>query len=62
VKTYGVRQKIGHLLGALAQQALLAGLIRDEGDRPGAVALATEVNRWLVSSNSSGWQARLPNS
>jgi tetratricopeptide (TPR) repeat protein len=41
-----LRQKIGHLLGALAQQALLAVLIRDEGDKPGAVALATEVNRW----------------
>jgi tetratricopeptide (TPR) repeat protein len=41
-----LRQKIGHLLGALAQQALLAVLIRDEGDRPGAIALATEVNRW----------------
>jgi tetratricopeptide (TPR) repeat protein len=41
-----LRQKIGHLLGALAQQALLAVLIRDEGDGPGAVALATEVNRW----------------
>jgi tetratricopeptide (TPR) repeat protein len=41
-----LRQKVGHLLGALAQQALLAVLIRDEGDRPGAVALATEVNRW----------------
>jgi tetratricopeptide (TPR) repeat protein len=41
-----LRQKIGHLLGALAQQALLAVLTRDEGDRPGAVALATEVNRW----------------
>src|SRR4051794_17123898 len=39
-------QKIGHLLGALAQQALLAVLIRDEGDKPGAVALAIEVNRW----------------
>jgi tetratricopeptide (TPR) repeat protein len=41
-----LRQKIGHLPGALAQQALLAVLIRDEGDRPGAIALATEVNRW----------------
>jgi tetratricopeptide (TPR) repeat protein len=41
-----LRQKVGHLLGALAQQAVLAVLTRDEGDRPGAVALATEVNRW----------------
>jgi hypothetical protein len=41
-----LRQKIGHLVGASAQQALLAVLIRDEGDMPGAVALATEVNRW----------------
>jgi tetratricopeptide (TPR) repeat protein len=41
-----LRQQVGHLLGALAQQALLAVLTRDEGDRPGAVALATEVNRW----------------
>jgi tetratricopeptide (TPR) repeat protein len=41
-----LRQKIGHLLGALAQQAVLAVLIRDEGDRPSAVVLATEVNRW----------------
>ena len=41
-----LRQKVGHLLGALAQQALLAVLLRDEGDTAGSRALATEVNRW----------------
>jgi hypothetical protein len=41
-----LRQKVGHLLGALAQQALLAVLLRDEGDMTGSRALATEVNRW----------------
>ncbi|WP_329476282.1 hypothetical protein OG555_32080 [Kribbella sp. NBC_01484] len=41
-----LRQKVGHLLGALAQQALLAVLLRDEGDLAGSRALATEVNRW----------------
>jgi len=41
-----LRQKVGHLLGALAQQALLAVLLRDEGDAAGSRALATEVNRW----------------
>jgi tetratricopeptide (TPR) repeat protein len=41
-----LRQKVGHLLGALAQQTLLAVLLRDEGDSSGARALATEVNRW----------------
>ncbi|WP_328520096.1 hypothetical protein [Kribbella sp. NBC_00359] len=41
-----LRQKVGHLLGALAQQALLAVLLRDEGDLAGSRVLATEVNRW----------------
>ncbi|QNE16748.1 hypothetical protein F1D05_01100 [Kribbella qitaiheensis] len=41
-----LRQQIGHLLGALAQQTLLAVLTRDEGNALGAAALATEVNRW----------------
>ncbi|MEI8409909.1 MULTISPECIES: hypothetical protein [unclassified Kribbella] len=41
-----LRQKVGHLLGALAQQTLLAVLLRDEGDAAGSRALATEVNRW----------------
>lgn len=41
-----LRQQIGHLLGSLAQQALLAVLIKDEGNPAGATALATEVNRW----------------
>ena len=41
-----LRQKVGHLLGALAQQSLLAVLLRDEGDGAGSRALATEVNRW----------------
>jgi hypothetical protein len=41
-----LRQKVGHLLGALAQQALLSVLLRDEGDAAGSRALATEVNRW----------------
>jgi hypothetical protein len=39
-------QRADWLRDAVAQQALLAVLARDEGDRPGAVALATEVNRW----------------
>ncbi|WP_329000544.1 hypothetical protein OHA18_39660 [Kribbella sp. NBC_00709] len=41
-----LRQKVGHLLGALAQQTLLAVLLRDEGNVAGSRALATEVNRW----------------
>jgi tetratricopeptide (TPR) repeat protein len=41
-----LRQRVGHLLGALAQQALLAVLLRDEGDLAGSRVLATEVNRW----------------
>ncbi|TCO32541.1 hypothetical protein EV652_104147 [Kribbella steppae] len=41
-----LRQKVGHLLGALAQQTLLAVLLRDEGDAAGSRALATEVHRW----------------
>ena len=41
-----LRQQIGHLLGALAQQALLAVLIKDEGNPAGAAVLATEINRW----------------
>jgi tetratricopeptide (TPR) repeat protein len=39
-------QNVGHLRPALAQQALLAVLLRDEGDVKGSRALATEVNRW----------------
>ncbi|MFF1819929.1 hypothetical protein ACFVWG_21690 [Kribbella sp. NPDC058245] len=41
-----LRQKIGHLLGSLAQQALLCELLKTEGDAAGSRALATEVNRW----------------
>jgi tetratricopeptide (TPR) repeat protein len=41
-----LRQKVGHLLGALAQQSLMAVLLRDEGDAAGSRAVATEVNRW----------------
>ncbi|WP_405059744.1 hypothetical protein OG474_44420 [Kribbella sp. NBC_01505] len=41
-----LRQKIGHLLGALAQQALLAVLLKSEGDEAGSRVLATEVHRW----------------
>jgi hypothetical protein len=43
-----LRQKVGHLLGALAQQTLLAVLLRDEGDTAGSQALAAEVNRWAT--------------
>lgn len=39
-------QHNGHLRPALAQQAHLAILLRDEGDPAGSMALATEVNRW----------------
>jgi tetratricopeptide (TPR) repeat protein len=39
-------QKAGHLRPALAQQASLAVLLRDEGDAAGSRALATETNRW----------------
>jgi hypothetical protein len=39
-------QKAGHLRPALAQQACLALLLRDEGDLAGARALASETNRW----------------
>ncbi|GAB2649926.1 hypothetical protein [Kribbella swartbergensis] len=41
-----LRQKVGHLLGALAQQTLMAVLLRDEGDTAGSRALATEIHRW----------------
>jgi len=40
------RQRAGHLLGALAQQTLLAVLLHDEGDAAGSRSVATEVNRW----------------
>ena len=36
----------GHVLGALAQQILLAVLARDAGDEAGAQALAAETLRW----------------
>ncbi|WP_410791500.1 hypothetical protein [Kribbella sp. C-35] len=39
-------QNAGYLRPALAQQAMLAVLLRDEGDAAGSRALATEVNRW----------------
>ncbi|MEV6267018.1 hypothetical protein AB0L64_07630 [Kribbella sp. NPDC051936] len=39
-------QKAGHLRPALAQQASLAVLLRDEGDLAGSRALAAETNRW----------------
>jgi tetratricopeptide (TPR) repeat protein len=41
-----LRQKTGHLLGVLAQQALLAVLAQAEGEREAAAALAGEVHRW----------------
>jgi tetratricopeptide (TPR) repeat protein len=46
-----LRQQIGHLLGALAQQTLLAVLTRDEGNPLGAAAMATEINRWSRQVN-----------
>jgi len=46
-----LRQKVGHLLGALAQQTLLAVLAKDEGNPTAATALATEVNRWSHQAN-----------
>ncbi len=39
-------QNAGYLRPTLAQQAMLAVLLRDEGDAAGSRALATEVNRW----------------
>jgi tetratricopeptide (TPR) repeat protein len=39
-------QEVGHLRPALAQQVMLATLLRDEGNVAGSRALATEVNRW----------------
>ncbi|MGW7683076.1 hypothetical protein ACWGID_20245 [Kribbella sp. NPDC054772] len=41
-----ILQEAGHLRPALAQQTMLATLLRDEGDVAGSRALATEVNRW----------------
>ncbi|TCN41956.1 hypothetical protein EV644_104338 [Kribbella orskensis] len=41
-----LRQKVGHLLGALAQLTLLAVLAKDEGNPTASVAIATEVSRW----------------
>jgi tetratricopeptide (TPR) repeat protein len=46
-----LRQQIGHLLGALAQQTLLAVLTREEGNPVAAAAIATEVNRWSRQVN-----------
>lgn len=46
-----LRQKVGHLLGALAQQTLLAVLAKDEGNPAASIALATEVNRWSHQAN-----------
>jgi hypothetical protein len=46
-----LRQQIGHLLGSLAQQALLAVLTKDEGNPAGAATLATEINRWSKQAN-----------
>ncbi|WP_112238212.1 hypothetical protein [Kribbella monticola] len=46
-----LRQQLGHLLGALAQQTLLAVVTRDEGNPAGAAAIATEVNRWSRQAN-----------
>jgi tetratricopeptide (TPR) repeat protein len=45
-RSVGLRQQAGQVFGALAQQALLAELLRDEGDEAGSLVLATEVNRW----------------
>lgn len=39
-------QNAGYLRPTLAQQAMLAVLLRDEGDAAGSKGLATEVNRW----------------
>ena len=38
--------RAGHVSGVLAQQLLLAVLVRDAGNEAGAVALAREVGRW----------------
>ncbi|MEV6415328.1 hypothetical protein [Kribbella sp. NPDC051718] len=53
-----LRQKVGHLLGALAQQTLLAVLARDEGNPAASKALATEVNRWSHQANIPWLQAQ----
>ncbi|ADB33304.1 hypothetical protein Kfla_4269 [Kribbella flavida DSM 17836] len=46
-----IRQREGHLLGALAQQVLLATLTRDEGNPTAAKAIAAETNRWARQLN-----------
>jgi tetratricopeptide (TPR) repeat protein len=53
-----LRQKVGHLLGALAQQTLLAVLARDEGNLAASKALATEVNRWSRQAGIPWLQAQ----
>ncbi|GAA3581395.1 hypothetical protein [Kribbella ginsengisoli] len=53
-----LRQKIGHLLGTLAQQTLLAVLARDEGNPAASKALATEVNRWSHQASLPWLQAQ----
>ncbi|WP_328325051.1 tetratricopeptide repeat protein [Kribbella sp. NBC_00382] len=53
-----LRQKVGHLLGALAQQTLLAVLARDEGNLAASKALATEVNRWSNQAHIPWLQAQ----
>lgn len=51
-----LRQTAGHVLGVLAQQMLLAQLMRDEGDPGAARGLALEVRRW-AGSLEIGWIA-----
>ncbi|TCO50493.1 hypothetical protein EV646_102567 [Kribbella antiqua] len=46
-----LRQKAGHVPGALAQQALIVTLIRAEGDTAGTQTLTTEINRWSRQLN-----------
>jgi tetratricopeptide (TPR) repeat protein len=53
-----LRQRVGHLLGALAQQTLLAVLARDEGNLAASQALATEVNRWSHQAGIPWLQAQ----
>ncbi|AKU18041.1 hypothetical protein [Luteipulveratus mongoliensis] len=50
--------RAGYTSGTLSQQMLLAVLARDKGDEAGAVALATEIERWATAMGALRVAAR----
>ena len=57
-RSAGLAQRAGWLPLALAQQALLAELAAEEGDKDGARALAREVRRWATALGLSRLEAQ----